>query len=306
MSTPLIIRPMKAQKIHEESMLEELEFPVMISAKLDGIRCLLHPVLGPVTQSFIPVPNIHVRELLWARFPKCYLDGELVATDADGNDLTYNETQSAIMSRGGAPHFRFYVFDTFHNPEEPFHIRFNRAVQIARKAGIATKKNTQILRYVNHPVVCDTVELLDMYEQFLENGYEGICVRAPDGPYKSGRSTFRQGWLLKYKPISSAEGTVTGFQELMRNRNPDERDKFGLAKRSSHKANLKAASTLGALIIDTQWGEISIGSGFDMASRDLIWNDTGEYLGKTVTFTYQLQGMKELPRFPIFKGFRHD
>ncbi|KKL60017.1 hypothetical protein LCGC14_2209470, partial [marine sediment metagenome] len=58
-----IERPMLAATVAYDD-LEKVEWPVLCSPKIDGIRCLIHPELGPVTRSFKPLPNEHVRERL--------------------------------------------------------------------------------------------------------------------------------------------------------------------------------------------------------------------------------------------------
>ena len=149
-------------------------------------------------------------------------------------------------------------------------------------------------------------------------------IRDPQGPYKGGRSTLNQGWLIKYKEWLDAEGTVVGFEERMHNTNEDQKDNFGHAKRSSHKDGKVPMGTLGALLLDTAWGQLSVGTGFDDALRQDIWErncviakgegDHVEFIvrgkqpdiNRVVTFKYQPFGMQDKPRFPIFKHFRED
>jgi len=53
-----INRPMLAVAIKD---LDDLDYPLYVSPKLDGIRCLIHPELGPVSRKFKPIPNDHIR-----------------------------------------------------------------------------------------------------------------------------------------------------------------------------------------------------------------------------------------------------
>lgn len=92
----------------------------------------------------------------------------------------------------------------------------------------------------------------------------------------------------------------------MHNDNEQSKDALGLAERSSHLDNMLPGGTLGAVILDTSWGELSIGTGFTAGERDHIWENRSDLLGLKVTFKYQPYGMKHLPRFPVFKAFRHD
>ncbi|KKN65443.1 hypothetical protein LCGC14_0481630 [marine sediment metagenome] len=308
----MITRPMKAEKVKYEH-LEGLEWPLLVSPKIDGIRSLMHPEIGPATTSFIQVPNTHIYETLKRVAGNCRLDGELVAVHEDGDIRTFNETQSAVMSHGGRPLFMYLVFDCFRQPDEKFLERYTDATFIVESM------NHPSIRIVNHKWVANVDEFLRVAQTHISQGFEGTMIRSFDGPYKSGRSTLKQGWLLKYKAWADAEGTVVGFEERMHNANEDIKDNFGHAKRSSHKENMVPMGTLGALILDTAWGELRVGTGFDDALRQEIWNrnmDMSERyrnkdseppdVGRKVTFKYQEYGMQDKPRFPVFKGFRED
>lgn len=62
-------------------------------------------------------------------------------------------------------------------------------------------------------------ELAAYKEKCLSEGYEGVMVRDPAGPYKCGRSTEREGWLLKIKRFEDAEAEVLETYEGMSNYN---------------------------------------------------------------------------------------
>lgn len=314
----MISKPMLAAVVTDEK-LEEIEFPVLLSPKIDGIRCLLHPELGPVTRSFKPLPNELTRDALIRIARDTYLDGELIALNSKCERLSFNETQSALMSRGGRPDFLFYAFDCFRKPSADFMERHYDAEVIINEL------NSMHFRLVPHTLVGNIEAFRERTEMYVRQGYEGVCLRHRYGPYKSGRSTFRQGWLLKYKQWQDAEGTIIGFEELLRNTNEDVKDNFGYAKRSHAKSGMVPAGTLGALVLETQWGELRVGSGFDASLRDQIWrrntpvDQNGERIldhaecgielpdiGRVVTFKYQAYGMQDKPRFPIFKGFREE
>lgn len=313
-----ITRPMLAATVTYEE-LSEIEWPVLCSPKVDGIRCMIHPSLGPVTRSFKSLPNAYTRERLEWEIGHSYLDGELIAVGKDGNALPFNATQSAMMSHSGRPAFKFMVFDSFERPDWDFATRHQHARYMVKRWGY---KHVKILK---HEMVHNLEGFCKFTDRCIAAGFEGSIIRAPAGIYKNGRSTRKQGWLLKYKEWADAEGTIIGFVELMHNSNPDVRDKFDLAKRSSAKDGMVPMNTLGALIIDTEWGQLSIGSGFDQATRQAIWNRnqpldqhgnviedytacdiTLPDIGRTITFKYQPHGMQDLPRFPIFMHFRKD
>jgi DNA ligase-1 len=271
-----------------------VQYPVLASPKLDGIRCL--QLDGrTLSRKFLDIPNHHVRETMRG-LPE-ELDGELMVEGA-----SFNEVQSAIMSEGGKPDFRYHVFDYVSTS-----LTRTYAERIAELRDLVLP--SFCIKVM--PKLIMTSDELDAYEQeCLDKGYEGIMVRAPNGPYKCGRATARQGYLLKVKRFSDSEAEVVGFEELMHNENEATKDELGHTKRSKALGGLVAAGTLGKLIVreigNTPWkgSEFGIGTGFDAQQRQQIWDNRASYLGKIVTYKYQPHGMKDLPRLPVWKGFR--
>lgn len=285
------MKPMLAGKLEDP---DALTYPVLVSPKLDGIRCLI--INGqPVSRNLKPIPNLVVRERL-SGLPA--MDGELIVGDPRAQDV-FNRTSSGIMSGSGVPQFKFWVFDALTNAPMPFLERLALAKSYANSCG----KDVQ---YVAHKMVDNAKQLLEYEAQMLLAGYEGIMIRALQGPYKQGRSTLREGWLLKLKRFSDGEAKVVGFEELEHNHNEQQRDALGRSKRSSAKAGRQAADTLGSLHVqDVVTGEnFSIGSGFTEAERSDIWRRRGSFLGRLVKYRYQPTGVKNAPRFPTFLGWR--
>ena len=143
-------------------------------------------------------------------------------------------------------------------------------------------------------------------EEALQEGYEGVMLRTPESPYKGGRSTLKQGYLVAIKRFEDAEAEIIGYEEKLHNANKLQKDELGYAKRSSSKANLVPMDTLGALVVkDLKTGVIfNIGTGLDAALCRWIWANRKKCLHKIVTYTYQVTGTKDKPRIPSFKGFR--
>lgn len=291
-------RPMLAAKADADDMVN-LHYPLLGSPKLDGIRCIIHPTRGPVTRSFKVVPNLHIQKLL-GHEDLIGLDGEIMLIGRT-NAQDFNSIQSAVMSRSGEPDITFLTFDyvPMHSIAGlPYHTRLDLMRQTLKDVDLP------YVRQVVQNELSDHEEVMRYAHKMISIGYEGIVLRHMYGEYKFGRSTLKQQGMVKYKEFSDAEGRIIGFEELMHNENILEEDEFGLAKRSSQKDGMIAGGTLGALIISTEWGELRLGSGFDMDLRDKIWNNRSYFLGKEVTFKYQTFGMQNLPRFPIFLRFR--
>ncbi len=134
-------------------------------------------------------------------------------------------------------------------------------------------------------------------------------VRDPKGLYKFGRSTTREGGLLKIKQFADEEMTVTGFVERMHNNNPAEEDAFGRTKRSTHAAGKSPAGDMGVMFGTTADGAIvELGTGFTAEERVVMWNMRDKLLGKLVKFKHlpapggRPPGTR--PRHPVYLGFR--
>lgn len=131
-------------------------------------------------------------------------------------------------------------------------------------------------------------------------------LRRADAHYKFGRSTHKEFILMKLKRFMDTEYKVVGFQERMKNNNEATINELGYTERSTHKDNLVGRGDLGALVLELDEGgpTFTCGTGFDDATRVEIWNNRDKYIGKFAKVKSFLIGVKDLPRFPVFLGFR--
>lgn len=232
------------------------------------------------------------------------VDGELITRDAEGNTKPFNELQGDIMRESGTPDFRYHVFDYVTTSlNEPYKDRMVK---------LEALKLPDFCHKLLPKLVSNAEELAKYEEEVLALGYEGAMVRSLNGPYKCGRATLNQAYLLKLKRFMDSEAIVVGFEELMSNQNEAEKDAFGRTKRSKALDGLVPAGTLGKFLVkeigNTPWNglEFSIGSAKGMTKelRQEIWDNKEKYIGKIVTYKYQPHGVLNLPRLPIWKGFR--
>lgn len=273
-----------------------LNYPVLASAKLDGVRALI--IDGVVmSRSLKPIPNKHVQKL-FGRQELNGLDGELIIGSPTDPDV-YRNTTSGVMSIEGEPAVFYYVFDDFTETGG-----FQRRLHTAKRR--CHKFRHGPIEFVEHHVLEDEMMLQMMEEDFLASGYEGVMVRSLEGPYKHGRSTEKEGWLLKLKRFADSEAKIAGFQELMHNANEAKTNELGQKARSSHKAGKVGKGCLGAITVqDLKTGvEFDIGTGFTQADRETFWGSRKDLIGAVVKYKYFPGGVKDKPRFPVFLGFR--
>ena len=306
----MIKQPMLSGKAPED--LYTLKYPVAVSPKLDGFRALVIDGIV-VSRNLKPIRNKHVQKLFGKPEFNGY-DGELIVGDPTAPDC-FNKTSSGVTRADGEPDVTYYVFDNF-LATGGWTDRFVMDQEGCRPDHVF---------YVEHTIVEKEQELLNLEGVFLEQGYEGLMIRGIHSPYKEGRSTTREGWLLKLKRFEDGEALVIGMEEKMHNANEATKNALGHTERSSHQENLVPMDTMGALIVrDLKTGVVfNIGTGFDDAARDWWWKEffnqhlwmasrtnnggwSRECLDPSTVVKYKhfAVGAKDKPRFPTYLGIR--
>lgn len=291
------LKPMKG----DDADLSRLVFPYMLTPKLDGHRCLIKDGVA-YTSAMKPFPNQYIQGY-FSGGQYDGLDGELVVGPANHPDV-FKNTSSGVRRIAGEPDFTFHVFDLWDYPH-PAVARWGRLANI-----YSTKQFDQSrVSLLDMHIIEGTLHLESMESAYLALGYEGVMLRHPGSPYKFGRSTVRENYLLKLKRFADAEAEIIGFVEQMKNNNVATTNELGRTKRSSAKAGKVGKDTLGALMVRAINGkyagvEFEIGTGLDDDLRQHIWYSQEQHLGKVITFKYQDIGSYEKPRIPVFKSFR--
>ena len=154
--------------------LESLRYPLVVSPKLDGIRCIMKDGKA-YTRNMKLVRNDFIQATLAGLDS---LDGELIVGEPT-DPFCMNNTQSGVMSKHGEPDFKYYVFDTMDYEESslPFQQRFQ---YLGSRPDVATHHHVIV---TPHMMVKNVDELLAYEKHALDAGYEGVMLRAPDGPY---------------------------------------------------------------------------------------------------------------------------
>lgn len=282
-----VFRPMLAT----DADISKLRYPLLASPKLDGIRAVVRD--GVVySRSNKPIPNKYVQELFGHLE---HFDGELIVGNPCSKTV-YRDTVSVVMAHDKpATDVSFYVFDHIESLAASYNRRREELIASYDKLDVFVHDQFQ---------VNDLLELNIYENQCLEDGYEGLILRDPNAPYKCGRSTMKEGYLLKLKQFVDAEATVFGFEERQHNANEAKTNELGRTARSSHKAGKVGMDTLGAINVSFEGIEFSIGTGFTDAERAEVWSNRGKYLGKLAKFKYFPVGVKTAPRHPVFLGWR--
>lgn len=291
----MTFKPMKGA----DADLSRLVFPYMVTPKLDGHRCLIKNGVA-LTSALKPFPNQYIQGYFssgkWDG-----LDGELIVGPATDPDV-FRRTSSGVRKASGEPDFTFWVFDRWEVPEWDAGARYSSIERSFDTSG----------RLVRVPMVLvtDEAELLYVERRYLEHGYEGVMLRHPHSPYKFGRASVTENYLLKLKRFADAEAEIIGVVEQQHNTNEATTNNLGRTQRSSAKAGKVGKNTLGALkarVLNGKFAgvEFEVGTGFDDALRRKLWFCREHVNGLVFTFKYQDVGGYDKPRIPVFKAFRN-
>jgi len=279
---------------------ESVVFPVYASTKLDGVRCIIADGVA-LSRTLKPIPNKRVQALLDGL--PVGLDGELIAGDPTAPDA-YRKTVSMVMADDKPiDGLLFRIFDI--QEAGTFDARYSRLLDIF---GVLFEEMRPGVCLVPQVHVATPGHLRELEELWVTEGYEGAILRAPNSPYKHGRSTVREGYLLKLKRFVDSEAEVIGVTELMHNGNEKTVNELGRTARSSHKAGKTGMGVLGALQVrDCTTGvEFEIGTGFTADERRTLWQESKlpNRIWSLAKYKYFPVGSKDKPRFPVFLGWR--
>jgi len=209
----------------------------------------------------------------------------------------FNAVQSAIMSRDTcvADKLTCFAFDTTESDwhHKSFEARLRRVEDLIRD--VPPQLFMAPMRLCNNPA-----EVIAFYEEVLAYDhpwdYDGLILRSPKAPYKYGRSTLKQEWMLKMKPWDDAEAIIIGFEELMHNTDTS----------CKRKENLLPGGMLGKFIVKNGDKVFSVGGGknLTLARRQHYWDNKDKYLGKPLTYKHLGLSANGIPRHPNYKGIR--
>lgn len=286
-------------------------FPVITQPKIDGVRAL--NLAGTLTgRSLKKFKNQHITRM-FSHSAFLGLDGELAAENETHPDLC-RLTTSAVGTIKGAPWLLWHVFDlvTPKTRDLPYHMRFELLrdrVNLLRR----THQHGAHIKIVRSVHVGTKALLEHLDNEWLDDGYEGTILRDPMGLHKSGRSTIKEGGLLRIKRFLDSEAVVLAVNEGETNLNEAKTNELGLTERSTHQANMVANGLVGTLTCRalTDCGPIKAGDEITVSAGRMTHAERTHYMklpnaiiGKTIKFKFFPKGAKDKLRFPTFQSIR--
>lgn len=307
------MKPMLAETWDEGKQ----QFPVLAQPKIDGVRAL--NIGGHLTgRSLKTFKNRYVTQ----QFSSMHLrglDGEM-ACERDNHPDLCRITSSALGTIQGAPYVLWHVFDyvTAETMNMPYHQRYYALKQRLDEIATVAPHLSAHLRLIPMVAVPTMEHLLELDAAWLAHGYEGTILRHPAKAHKQGRSTVKEGGLLRIKRFVDFEFVVDEILEGEENQNEAQTNELGKTFRSSHQENKVANGMIGAMIGRTtavvkegstvlfekgQEVKVSAGCLTHEQRRHFFINQDlfKEQIHKAKFFP---KGIKDKPRFPTWQSFR--
>ena len=266
-----------------------------LSPKLDGFRAIVRNGVV-MSRSLKPLANEYTQHL-FGRPEYEHLDGEIIVGQPTDEQVLHT-TSSAIRSKKGEPDVTFHVFDHVEAPNDDYCRRYVRLSEYAHLPRISVVRQHGLM---------GKESLLELEAYYLEKGYEGVMLRAFQGPqswYKFGRSTALQGTLMKMKRFTDTEAKIVGYYEEMKNLNEATTDALGRTVRSSHAENKEKKGRLGGLILNEGGVEFRVGTGFSAKMREDLWAMRESLPGQYVKYKFFDYGIKDKPKLNVFISLR--
>lgn len=293
------MKPMLASNYDEH----KLRYPIIAQPKTDGVRALF---ISPTLTGRSLKRHANVHTTMKFSTPEFYgLDGEMYLGPRENwiSPSLCRDTTSALNSIKGSPDIYWKVFDLV-TPD---------TVTLPYQARLDLLYN-KVMR-LNHPnivavpyyVVHNLEALLNLDARFLEQGFEGTILRDPRGHYKEGRSTVKEGGLLRIKRFVEEEAFVHDVIEGQMNNNEAQTNELGRTERSTHQENMEPNGLIGALSCrDMKTGAmITVSAGAMTHDERKAWfQNQKQIIGKIIKYKTFPKGVKDKPRFPTFVCIR--
>lgn len=250
-----------------------------------GIIIIKDKKITVLSRNNKPIYNTeHIQQaILRANINNVVLDGEFYVRHAALNE-DWSITTSILRTQSkhqNSSDLNFWAFDMI--PINcwrdeiyltPLHIRKSKLLLTVNKI----KSNSVI--YVDHQIITEQSILSEHMTMAIEHGWEGLVIKNPMSYYRCKRSS---DWL-KLKPVHTEEYPIIRIQE----------------------GKGKYVNTTGAIVINVNGVEVSVGTGMTDIDRLEIWEDRHMIENVLLEVSYQTKSKDGSLIFPVFQRVRWD
>jgi len=308
-------KPMLAP--NDKVNLDEIKYPLLASFKLDGIRSEFKSG-DMLSKSLKPIVNKQLRKkfaplIEQAKIHGCIFDGEIYSPKLTFQEITrYVMTQDfedpkSIKKHGEIltipDHLKYYAFDCIQNDDltQTFYNRilgtesllhgFNNLVEVIEQVEVNSKEEVEAL-----------------FEKALSAGYEGLILKDPNGKYKCGRGTIKEGLIYKVKPFVTFDAEILGVVQATEvDPNAEKKtNELGRSVTSKKKGDRILIDKASAFEVEYEGKRLKVTLAMTDEEKGAVWAKRSTYIGKIIEYKGMLIGSKDVPRHPVMIRFRED
>ena len=273
------------------------QYPVMVEAKADEIRCRVYKSGGAILFESYAEKPLHNMQL-WAEAFKLVFK-QMQVTELDVGILVngnFNDSYRWVRSAKGYPKekldkktgkvapaldsgmVQFIVFDVPESTDQYIDrmIVADFAASGLRQYGV---NSTRPARACAH----SWAEVLWYYEMYREMGYEGAMAKTLDHVYARRRT---YDWM-KIKPKETFDGKITSFNEAI--------SEVGTP-----------LGRVGSINVECADGSTASPAGIAHGLGRTLWEDQAKYIGQWIEFRCMERDRQGGYRHPIYDRFRED
>ena len=211
-------KPMLACTAKSVDSIPDKVFPLMVSAKLDGVRVRFTEE-GLKFRSGKLVPNVFLQKMA------SVTGGILRGVEAEiivgppNLSTTFSTTSSFVRSKNATCEYdrsnsvTFYCFDTVNCTEGASSRTSFILDKLDILVAVAANRSNVFYTNVRQKLIHSKLELQEVYKDYLDAGFEGLIACSTKSKYKHGRSTLSKGELIKLKPKGDSEGRIIGYTD---------------------------------------------------------------------------------------------
>jgi DNA ligase-1 len=290
---------------NEQISIDELPYPLLASYKYDGIRCIFKNG-EMVSRSLKTIPNVKLHEKFealkeYTRKENIIFDGELYTPEISFPELS---GLCRRLDEVVPDSLNFYCFDVLTPGVEsrPFRFRLEDVI-------VFSKHWPKIFKPVVHIMLENSTDTKHYFNGALNNGFEGLILRHPEGKYKYGRGTLKEGLIYKLKPYITFDAKIIEvIQGTEVDPNAEKKiNELGYSETSKKKGDRIPVDKACDFVVMHE-GEKRLKVMIAMTDKEKkeVWKNRESYIGRWIEYKGLVVGSKDLPRHPVFLRFRDD
>lgn len=308
-------KPMLAP--NDKVNLDEITYPLLASFKLDGIRSEF--MNGDMlSRSLKQIQNKQLRQKMQPLIEHAEKNGLILDGEIYSHKLTFQAITRYVMTQDFTDkksikkhgeiltvpeHLKFYMFDCVANNDFdiPFHAR-------AVTCNNFQKEYPDLVSAVNQITVHSKEEVEEYFEIALKEGYEGLILKDPNGRYKCGRGTIKEGLIYKVKPFVTFDAEVIGvIQATEVDPNAEKKiNELGRSVTSKKIGDRLLIAKAAAFEVEYEGKVLKVVLAMTDEEKEAVWAKRSTYIGKIIEYKGMLIGSKDVPRHPTMLRFRED